>query len=76
MWDFITPSDTEEEQNLVEKTCKKCVRGPDDENFGETEEVILRAWFSEQEPATCKWFIAQYGTMEETTGVSSFALVL
>lgn len=80
MWDFVTPGPSKEEQGLVARICAKCARKEGDETeirnkFEADEEdaeemVILRAGFSREEPATYRWFVAEYGTIEEVTSVS------
>ena len=72
-WDFISPGPSEEEQELVAQILPKNKNaggstGPNDRG---TQEVIIRAGFKDDEPATYRFFIATWGTRDEILHVSN-----
>ncbi|KAH4058507.1 hypothetical protein HBI82_019380 [Parastagonospora nodorum] len=81
-WDFVTPGQSAEEQKAVADIYKlfgKTVERSEQADSKE-KEIVLRAGFRDDEPATYRYFIAGYGTREELTHASdtrsSYVLVM
>ncbi|KAH4040938.1 hypothetical protein HBI09_015860 [Parastagonospora nodorum] len=71
-WDFVTPGQSAEERNSVAEIYKLFDKTGErsKQAHSEEDEIILRAGFKNNEPATYRYFMAAYGTREELTHAS------
>jgi DNA-directed RNA polymerase sigma subunit (sigma70/sigma32) len=71
-WDFISPGPSDEEQELVAQILPKNTNASLSTRLDDRkrEEVIIRAGFKDDEPATYRYFIATWGTRDEIWHVS------